>query len=37
MDACFEAMQAEIKPGDVALDQSSGNAMVIRYRLPRPG
>jgi cysteine synthase len=25
MDAYFEAMQAEIKPGDVVLDQSSGN------------
>ena len=37
MDACFEAMQAEIKPGDVVLDQSSGNAMAIRYLLPRPG
>lgn len=36
MDACFEAMQAEIKPGDVVLDQSSGNAMAIRYLLPRP-
>ena len=37
MDACYEAMQAEIKPGDVVLDQSSGNAMAIRYLLPRPG
>jgi UDP-N-acetylmuramate-alanine ligase len=37
MDACFEAMQAEIKPGDVVLDQSSGNAMAIRYLLPRSG
>jgi hypothetical protein len=37
MDACFEAMQAEIKPGDVVLDQSSGKAMAIRYLLPRPG
>jgi hypothetical protein len=36
LDACFEAMQAEIKPGDVVLDQSSGNAMAIRYLLPRP-
>ena len=37
MDACFEALQAEIKPGDVVLEQSSGNAMAIRYLLPRPG
>jgi hypothetical protein len=37
MDACFEAMRAEVKPGDVVLDQSSGNAMTIRYLLPRPG
>ncbi len=37
MDACLEAMQAEIKPGDIVLDQSSGNAMAIRYLLPRPG
>jgi hypothetical protein len=37
MDACYEAMQAEIKPGDVVLDQISGNAMAIRYLLPRPG
>ncbi len=37
MDACFEAMQAEIKPGDVVLDQSRSNAMAIRYLLPRPG
>jgi len=37
MDACFEAMQAEIKAGDVVLEQSSGNAMAIRYLLPRPG
>jgi hypothetical protein len=37
MDACFEVMQAEIKPGDVVLDRSSGNAIAIRYLLPRPG
>jgi hypothetical protein len=37
MEACYEVMQSEIKPGDVVLDQSSGNAMAIRYLLPRPG
>jgi len=37
IEACYEAMQAEIKPGDVVLDQSGGNAMAIRYQLPRSG
>ena len=37
MDACFEAMQAEMKPGDVVFDQGSGNEMAIRYLLPRLG
>jgi len=37
MDACYEAMQAETKPDDVVLKQSSGNAMAICYLLPRPG
>jgi len=37
MDACFEAMQAEKKPGDVVFDQGSGNEMAIRYLLPRLG
>jgi hypothetical protein len=31
--ASCEAMQAEIKPGDVVLDQIS---MTVRYLLPRP-
>jgi hypothetical protein len=34
--ACCEAMQAEIKPGDVVLNQSSGTGMTVRYLLPRP-
>ena len=33
--ACCEAMQAEIKPGDVVLDQTSGAGMTVRYLLPR--
>jgi hypothetical protein len=37
IDACFEAMQAEMKPGDVVFDQGSGNEMAIRYLLPRLG
>jgi hypothetical protein len=37
-DACCEAMQAEMKPGDVLLvEQSSGAGMTVRYLLPRPG
>ncbi len=32
--ACYEAMQAEIKHGDVVLDQSGGG-MTVRYVLPR--
>lgn len=31
--ACCEAMQAELKPGDEVLDQSSG--LTVRYVLPR--
>jgi hypothetical protein len=31
--ACCEAMQAEIKPGDVVLNESD---MAVCYRLPRP-
>jgi hypothetical protein len=33
--ACFEAMQAEVKPGDDILTSVSGAEMIIRYRLPR--
>jgi hypothetical protein len=34
--ACCEAMQAEVKPGDdVLVDQDSGSGMAVRYRLPR--
>jgi hypothetical protein len=33
--SCCEAMQAEVKPGDVVLVSASGAGMTIRYRLPR--
>lgn len=33
--ACCEAMQAEIKPGDTVIEQTSG--MTVRYLLPRTG
>jgi hypothetical protein len=33
--ACFEAMQAEVKPGDVILVSTGVAEMTIRYRLPR--
>jgi UDP-N-acetylmuramate-alanine ligase len=33
--ACCEAMQAEVKPGDTVLVQSSGSGMTVRYLLPR--
>ena len=34
--ACCDAMQAEVKPGDVVLvEQGSGSGMTVRYRLPR--
>jgi uncharacterized protein YcbK (DUF882 family) len=35
--ACCEAMQAEIKPGDVVIEQKSGTGMTVRYQLPRTG
>jgi hypothetical protein len=36
-EACCEAMQTEVKPGDDALvEQDSGSGMTVRYRLPRP-
>jgi len=33
--ACCEAMEAEIKPGDVVIEQNSGSGMTVRYLLPR--
>jgi hypothetical protein len=33
--ACCEAMQAEVKPGDDVLVAASGAGMTVRYRLPR--
>ena len=33
--ACFEAMQAEVKSGDDILVSTSGAEMTICYRLPR--
>jgi hypothetical protein len=33
--ACYEAMQAEMKPGDDVLVSDSGSGMTVRYRLPR--
>jgi len=33
--ACCEAMQAEVKPGDDVLVSASGAGMTVRYRLPR--
>jgi UDP-N-acetylmuramyl pentapeptide synthase len=34
--ACCDAMQAEVMPGDVVLvEQDSGSGMTVRYRLPR--
>ena len=33
--ACCEAMEAEIKPGDVVIQQNSGAGMTVRYLLPR--
>jgi uncharacterized protein YcbK (DUF882 family) len=35
--ACCEAMEAEIKPGDVVIEQNSGTGMTVRYLLPRKG
>jgi hypothetical protein len=36
MDACCDAMQEEVKPGDVVvLDRDSGAGMTVRYLLPR--
>jgi hypothetical protein len=35
-EACCEAMQAEVKPGDdVLVEQGQGSGMTVRYRLPR--
>ena len=33
--ACCEAMEAEIKPGDVVIAQKSGTGITVRYLLPR--
>jgi hypothetical protein len=33
--ACCEAMQAEVKPGDDVLVSAGGAGMTVRYRLPR--
>jgi hypothetical protein len=36
LDACCDAMQEEIKPGDVVvLDRDSGAGMTVSYLLPR--
>ena len=35
--ACCEAMQTEIKPGDVVIEQKSGTGMTVRYLLLRTG
>ena len=35
--ACCEAMEAEIKPGDVVIERNSGTGMTVRYLLPRKG
>jgi UDP-N-acetylmuramyl pentapeptide synthase len=35
--ASCEAMQAEVKPGDLVLVSASGAGMTVRYRLPRTG
>jgi hypothetical protein len=34
-EACCEAMEAEIKPGDFVIQQNSGDGMTVRYLLPR--
>lgn len=34
-EACCEAMEAEMKSGDVVLEQTSGTGLTIRYLLPR--
>ena len=37
-DACCQAMQEEIEPGDVVLiERSAGVGMTVRYQLPRTG
>ena len=38
MPSCCDAMQAEMKPGDVLLVESANGAgMTVRYLLPRGG
>jgi hypothetical protein len=35
-EACCEAMQSEVKPGDhVLVEQGRGSGMTVRYCLPR--
>jgi hypothetical protein len=37
MSFCCEAMQAEMKPGDIPLvERAHGVGMTVRYLLPRP-
>jgi hypothetical protein len=36
MPLCCDAMQAEMKPGDIVLiERANGARMTVRYRLPR--
>ena len=36
LDACCEAMQQELRPGDIVVrDKDSGAGMGVRYQLPR--
>jgi hypothetical protein len=36
MDACCEAMQEEIKHGDIIVQgKGSGEGIIVRYKLPR--
>lgn len=36
MSSCCDAMQAEMKPGDILLiERSNGAGMTVRYLLPR--
>jgi len=35
LNACCEAMEQEIREGDVVVQDRSGHGMAVRYRLPR--
>lgn len=35
LNACCEAMEQEIRDGDVVVQNRSGHGMAVRYRLPR--